>query len=184
MKLRNKQFWILMAMLFVTISSFSQKLIMHRALEPPSQAPLWVVDGVVLAVADSVFNIGLDILESDSAATVVHRVIPLIESKDIEFIKVIRPEDSLFIYGYRASKGVVVITTFEESGVSDFLLDGVYVVRKKRIKLGLLLDYELLKRGVKKQWRINPKKIESIELFIPKTAADFLSSYSSALIVR
>ncbi|MEG0499682.1 MAG: carboxypeptidase-like regulatory domain-containing protein, partial [Rikenellaceae bacterium] len=73
-----------------------------------NQAPVWVVDGVILEQAVP-FN-AADI-NSDDAAYLIGSAIAGLNPQDVETITVLKDASATAIYGVKAANGVIVITT-------------------------------------------------------------------------
>ena len=61
-------------------------------------------------------------------------------------------------------RDILTLTTHKESEIHNFYLNGQAVHKEKGIGLGYLFDEELLKQQIKKNWGINPKKIQSLSV--------------------
>lgn len=118
-----------------------------------SESLLVVIDGIVNP--ESVKNQPLELLL---------RSFPFISEEEVESLEVayLKDEDFSGISCYGPHNDILLITTPKESDIHDFTLNGKSVHKRKGIKLGFLLDEKLLKQQIKKEWRINPNRIESL----------------------
>lgn len=85
-----------------------------------------------------------------------------ISDEDIKSVDLIKKDDPRRIEC--SPKDILILTTREGSEIHNFYLNGQTVHKKKGIGLGYLFDEELLKQQIKKNWGINPKKIQSISV--------------------
>lgn len=85
-----------------------------------------------------------------------------ISDEDIETVDLIKKDDPRRIEC--SPKDILILTTREGTEIHNFYLNGQTVHKKKGIGLGYLFDEELLKQQIKKNWGINPKKIQSISV--------------------
>ena len=86
-----------------------------------------------------------------------------ISDEDIESIDLIK-KDSPFFATFNRPKDILLLTTRKESEIHDFYLNGQAVHKKKGIVLGYLFDEALLKRQIKKNWKIHPSRIKSLSV--------------------
>ena len=86
-----------------------------------------------------------------------------ISDEDIESIDLIK-KDSPFFATFNRPKDILLLTTRKGSEIHNFYLNGQAVHKKKGIVLGYLFDEALLKRQIKKNWKINPDKITSLSV--------------------
>ena len=86
-----------------------------------------------------------------------------ISDEDIESIDLIK-KDSPFFATFNRPKEILLLTTRKESEIHDFYLNGQAVHKKKGIVLGYLFDEALLKRQIKKNWKIHPSRIKSLSV--------------------
>ena len=85
-----------------------------------------------------------------------------ISDEDIETVDLIKKDDPRRIEC--SPKDILILTTREGTEIHNFYLNGQTVHKKKGIGLGYLFDEELLKQQIKKNWGINPKKIQSLSV--------------------
>ena len=92
-----------------------------------NQAPLWVVDGVILEQA---VPFEASDITSEDAEYLIGNAIAGLNPKDIETITVLRDVSATAIYGSRAANGVIVITTKKgASGPMRVQYDGNMTLR-------------------------------------------------------
>lgn len=85
-----------------------------------------------------------------------------ISDEDIETVDLIKKDDPRRIEC--SPKDILILTTREGTEIHNFYLNGQTVHKKKGIGLGYLFDEELLKQQIKKNWKINPEKIQSLSV--------------------
>ena len=85
-----------------------------------------------------------------------------ISDEDIKSVDLIEKDDPRRIEC--SPKDILILTTREGSEIHNFFLNGQTVHKKKGIGLGYLFDEELLKQQIKKNWGINPEKIQSLSV--------------------
>ena len=88
---------------------------------------------------------------------------PFINKEDIDDVVLIKREEwaTHNVFPYRP-QDVVLVTTKKDSAIKTFFLNGRPKNKHRGIELGCLLDNAVLKRQIKKQWGINPKRITDI----------------------
>lgn len=79
--------------------------------------------------------------------------------KSVDLIKKYAPGNILC-----APRDILILTTHKESEIHNFYLNGQAVHKEKGIGLAYLFDEELLKQQIKKNWKINPEKIQSLSV--------------------
>ena len=120
----------------------------------PSKIENTEVDSL-LVVVDGIGHVAP--VESD----LVLQSFTFISDEDIESIDLIKKDSPGFIT-FNRPRDTLLLTTRKESEIHNFYLNGQAVHRKKGIRLGYLFDEALLKQQIKKKWRINPNRIESL----------------------
>lgn len=120
---------------------------------------LILVDGIVWELQDEYREL------LDSTNVTLARVLGFTQSismQDIESIQLINK--SVFPW-CAPPKDIVLICTKKESAIKSYTLNGKIKQRHRSVELGvLLLDEAALKRQIKKQWGINPKRISEISV--------------------
>lgn len=120
---------------------------------------LILVDGIVWELQDEYREL------LDSTNVTLARVLGFTQSismQDIESIQLINKSDFPWC---APPKDIVLICTKKESAIKSYTLNGKIKQRHRSIELGvLLLDEAALKRRIKKQWGINPKRISEISV--------------------
>ena len=120
---------------------------------------LILVDGIVWELQDEYREL------LDSTNVTLARVLGFTQSismQDIESIQLINKSDFPWC---APPKDIVLICTKKESAIKSYTLNGKIKKRHRSVELGvLLLDEAALKRQIKKQWGINPKRISEISV--------------------
>ncbi len=120
---------------------------------------LILVDGIVWELQDEYREL------LDSTNVTLARVLGFTQSismQDIESIQLINKSDFPWC---APPKDIVLICTKKESAIKSYTLNGKIKQRHRSVELGvLLLDEAALKRQIKKQWGINPKRISEISV--------------------
>ena len=120
---------------------------------------LILVDGIVWELQDEYREL------LDSTNVTLARVLGFTQSismQDIESIQLINKSDFPWC---APPKDIVLICTKKESAIKSYTLNGKIKQRHRSVELGvLLLDEAALKRQIKEQWGINPKRISEISV--------------------
>ena len=122
----------------------------------------FVVDGVFWWLK----NISRERFDStDEALDCFLKANPFIDKEDIDDVVLIKREEwaAHNIYPYRP-QDVVLVTTKKDRAIKTFFLNGRLKKKHRGIDLGCLLDNAVLKRQIKQQWGINPKRITDISV--------------------
>lgn len=124
------------------------------------EAPLKIENTSVdslMVVVDGILRVAP--VESD----LVLQSFTFISDEDIKSIDLIK-KDSPELITFNRPKDILLLTTRKESEIHNFYLNGQAVHRKKGIRLGYLFDETLLKRQIKKNWKIHPSRIKSLSV--------------------
>jgi len=124
-------------------------------------AILFVVDGCLWMSPDFTYK-HLGNLDVEAIIDCFVKAIPFISKEDIDSYNLVKGEDWA-VYA-QVPKDCVLITTKEESQIKTFVLNGKPTKRDRGIKLGVLLDEELLKQQIQKKWRIKSIVITEISI--------------------
>lgn len=119
----------------------------------------FVVDGVFWWLE----NTSRERFDSSEALDCFLKANPFINKEDIDDVVLIKREEwSAHNIYPNHPKDTFIITTKKDSAIKTFFLNGKPKKRHRGIELGCLLDNAVLKRQIKKQWGINPKRITDI----------------------
>ncbi len=124
-------------------------------------AIVFVIDGCVWVSPDFTYE-KLGNIDVEAIIDCFVKAIPFISKDDIDFYNLNKSEDWA-VYA-QVPKDCVLITTKEESRIKTFILNGKPTKRLRGIKLGVLLDEELLKQQIQKKWRIKSNAITGISI--------------------
>jgi hypothetical protein len=124
-------------------------------------AIVFVIDGCVWVSPDFTYE-KLGNIDVEAIIDCFVKAIPFISKDDIDFYNLNKSEDWA-VYA-QVPKDCVLITTKEESRIKTFILNGKPTKRLRGIKLGVLLDEELLKQQIQKKWRIKSNVITGISI--------------------
>jgi len=119
----------------------------------------FIVDGVFWWLE----NTSRERFDSSEALDYFLKANPFINKEDIDdVVQIKREEWSAHNIYPNHPKDTFIITTKKDSAIKTFFLNGKPKKRHRGIELGCLLDNAVLKRQIKKQWGINPKRITDI----------------------
>lgn len=132
-------------------------------------------DGYVGIVQDTATDSLLVIVDGVPYTSIKYKPLPPVElvmtslsvfsAEDLESVEIVTCEEAeknRTIMCRGTNNGYLVIHSREGSEINVFTLNGQEVHRRRGINLGSLLDRKVLLRQIKKQWHINPKKIDSL----------------------
>ena len=127
-------------------------------------AILFIVDGCLWMSPDFTYK-HLGNLDVEAIIDCFVKTIPFISKEDIDSYNLVKGEDwaKIFVCA-QVPKDCILITTKEESRIKTFILNGKPTKRLRGIKLGVLLDEELLKQQIQKKWRIKSNAITGISI--------------------
>lgn len=127
-------------------------------------AILFIVDGCLWMSPDFTYK-HLGNLDVEAIIDCFVKAIPFISKEDIDSYNLVKGEDwaKIFVCA-QVPKDCILITTKEESRIKTFILNGKPTKRLRGIKLGVLLDEELLKQQIQKKWRIKSNAITGISI--------------------
>ena len=127
-------------------------------------AIVFVIDGCVWVSPDFTYE-KLGNIDVEAIIDCFVKAIPFISKEDIDKFSISKYNELAKYHIYaQVPKDCVLITTKEESQIKTFVLNGKPAKRHCGIKLGILLDEELLKQQIQKKWRIKPNTITRISI--------------------
>ena len=127
-------------------------------------AIVFVIDGCIWVSPDFTYE-KLGPLDVEAVLERFVEAVPFISKDDIDSFILSKSEElaKSSIYA-QVPKDNILITTKEESQIKTFILNRKPTKRHRGIKLGMLLDEELLKQQIQKRWRIKSNKIRGISI--------------------